>query len=279
MLFNDEVTITSTNTTIIAENTAIISSTIESGDVLINAGNAITLLNSSITSTQAGEIVIGSTDTPPNKILIDRDTIISSNAPTITSNAGTIIIYAIETIFRGTLSATAQGGNGGFIELSARRSLKHYSTNIFTNSHSGDSGTIFIDPTVLAIVDLDPTTLPDGDLFQLALRDLGNQISSGSFGSTVATTDTHILIGGTLPGTTPPSPGGNGNAYLYNIVSETWTDLSTTPGNPIMGIASTNLFARGVVGLALNATYALIGASGVAGTVPTDIRSCVSLPP
>ena len=51
-----------------------------------------------------------------------------------------------------------------------------------------------------------------------------------------------------------------GNAYLYNIATETWTDLSTTPGTPITSLAASSRFG---VSVALNDTYALIGATGV----------------
>ena len=51
-----------------------------------------------------------------------------------------------------------------------------------------------------------------------------------------------------------------GNAYLYNLSTGAWTDLATTPGQPVTGLGSNSVFGHSA---ALNSTHALIGAAGV----------------
>ena len=80
--------------------------------------------------------------------------------------------------------------------------------------------------------------------------------SISRFGSSVALNSTHALIG--AYGVSSD----RGNAYLYNLSTGAWTDLATTTGQPVTGLGSISEFGWSV---ALNSTYALIGAPGVSG--------------
>ncbi|HWR01416.1 MAG TPA: YDG domain-containing protein, partial [Chlorobaculum sp.] len=84
----------------------------------------------------------------------------------------------------------------------------------------------------------------------------GLGVASGSqFGTSVALNSSYALIG--APGNA------GGDAYLYNFSTWSWRDLATTGGQPVTGLASGSQFGTSV---ALNSSYALIGAPGAAGT-------------
>ena len=260
ILLNHQATITSPTTTIHSTQQSLISATIQSpntqspntqspntqGSTTITSDGTITLLNATITTPQQ-DITIGSTTTPPTQITINQNTIIDTSHPT---NPGTIIIYATNTALHGTILANAITGTGGFIEVSGTRHLTFNPTLIQATSTYGTPGTVFIDPENIIITDNPPpTTLSLFNSFTAA--NPGTTISG--IGRVVATTDTHVLIAN------QNFNAFHGNAYLYNIATETWTDLSTTPGTPITSLA---VFASFGVSVALNNTYALIGAFG-----------------
>ena len=264
ILLNHQATITSPTTTIHSTQQSLISATIQSpntqspntqspntqGSTTITSDGTITLLNATITTPQQ-DITIGSTITPPTQITINQNTTIDTSHPT---NPGTIIIYATNTALHGTILANAITGTGGFIEVSATNHLTFNPTLIQATSTYGTPGTILIDPDNIIITDNPPpTTLNLFTSFTAATP--GTTISG--IGDRVATTDTHVLIGNVA------FNGNRGNAYLYNIATETWTDLSTTPNQPITSIADNPNFGTSV---ALNDTYALIGAEGVSSS-------------
>ena len=255
ILLNHQATITSPTTTIHSTQQSLISATIQNpntqnpniqGSTTITSDGTITLLNATITTPQQ-DITIGSTTTPPTQITINQNTTIDTSHPT---NPGTIIIYATNTALHGTILANAITGTGGFIEVSATRHLTFNPTLIQATSTYGTPGTVLIDPENIIITDNPPTTLSLFNSFTAA--NPGTAITG--IGRVVATTDTHVLIGNIN------SNGSRGNAYLYNIATQIWTDLSTTPGTPITSLVINSNFGFSV---ALNDTYALIGAFGI----------------
>ena len=251
ILLNHQATITSPTTTIHSTQQSLISATIQSpntqGSTTITSDGTITLLNATITTPQQ-DITIGSTTTPPTQITINQNTTIDTSHPT---NPGTIIIYATNTALHGTILANAITGTGGFIEVSATHHLTFNPTLIQATSTYGTPGTVLIDPENIIITETPlPTVLSLFTSFTFA--NPGTTITG--IGDTVATTDTHVLIGN------ESFNNSRGNAYLYNIATETWTDLSTTPGTPITSLAASDSFGFSV---ALNDTYALIGANAV----------------
>ena len=255
ILLNHQATITSPTTTIHSTQQSLISATIQSpntqnpniqGSTTITSDGTITLLNATITTPQQ-DITIGSTTTPPTQITINQNTTIDTSHST---NPGTIIIYGTNTALYGTILANAITGTGGFIEVSGTRHLTFNPTLIQATSTYGTPGTVFIDPDNIIITDNPPVAL---NLFtSFTAANPGTTITG--IGRAVATTDTHVLIGN------ESFNGNRGNAYLYNIATETWTDLSTTPDTPITSLTDDSFFGSSV---ALNDTYALISATGV----------------
>ena len=255
ILLNHQATITSPTTTIHSTQQSLISATIQSpntqspntqGSTTITSDGTITLLNATITTPQQ-DITIGSTTAAPTQITINQNTTIDTSHPT---NPGTIIIYATNTALHGTILANAITGTGGFIEVSGTHHLTFNPTLIQATSTYGTPGTVLIDPENIIITDNPPpTTLSLFTSFTAA--NPGTTITG--IGRVVATTDTHVLIGNAA------FNGSRGNAYLYNIATETWTDLSTTPNQPITFFAASSNFG---ISVALNDTYALIGATG-----------------
>ena len=262
ILLNHQATITSPTTTIHSTQQSLISATIQSpntqnpntqnpntqGSTTITSDGTITLLNATITTPQQ-DITIGSTTTPPTQITINQNTTIDTSHST---NPGTIIIYGTNTALYGTILANAITGTGGFIEVSGTRHLTFNPTLIQATSTYGTPGTVLIDPDNIIITDnslsLPPTVL---NLFtSFTAANPGTTITG--LGDVVATTDTHVLIAN------QNFNSNRGNAYLYNIATETWTDLSTTPGQPITSLRNNSRFGASV---ALNDTYALIGAT------------------
>ncbi|MEI7607528.1 MAG: filamentous hemagglutinin N-terminal domain-containing protein, partial [Rhodospirillaceae bacterium] len=78
-------------------------------------------------------------------------------------------------------------------------------------------------------------------------------LSAGaSFGYSAALNSTYALLGASAAG-----PVGQGDAYLYNIATGSWTDLITTAGQPITALTGNQTFGNVV---ALNSSNALIGA-------------------
>ena len=80
-----------------------------------------------------------------------------------------------------------------------------------------------------------------------------------NFGNAVALTETHALIGASRYDYTPSGgtlAANSGNAFLYNLSNGTWTNLLATANAPT--IEAGDNFG---ISVALNATYALIGAN------------------
>ena len=81
--------------------------------------------------------------------------------------------------------------------------------------------------------------------------------SSSSFGYSVALNDSYALIGANGVSSN------RGDAYLYNLGTGAWTDLAATSGQPVTGLTGSANFGSSV---ALNSSYALIGAQGVSNS-------------
>ena len=301
ILLNTDVTINATTTTIHATNSAIISATIHSHAIKINANNNLSFLHATISANsnhnplqEAGTIHIGSTTTPPNNINITNSTL-SVNSTNQNqenqennNNAGIIIIYGTNTTFNATATATAITGDGGFIEISAANRLQLNPVHLSTLSTHGSTGTILIDPDFIVITNqAQPRPTPVIDLYRSFIASLNPSFGTlydgqadsdrgtfpastvspptlgaeSYFGYSVALSDTHALIG--APRLDNASFVDAGSAYLYNISTNTWTDLATTPMSPVASLAADSNFGFSV---ALSDTHALIGAPGIPGS-------------
>ena len=254
---------------------ALISATTNAHTQTYTANTSLTFIGANLNS-NSGTITIGNQTTPT--ITINPTTTITNNA-TGTTNAGDIIIFSKDnTSFYGTASATAEQGNGGLIELSSTGTITHSTPlNISTTSTHGTTGTLLIDPTNIIIVD--PSTFSSFDTFKALFEVSANPVNpvnpvnpwtelvdptnspslngSSEFARAIALSETYALIGAwreDYPGNRLDS----GNAYLYNLSTNTWTSLRATTGAP--SAESNDGFAWSV---ALNDTYALIGSRGL----------------
>ena len=233
---------------------ALVSATTNAHTQLYTANTSLTFINANINST-AGTITIGNKTTPT--ITINPTTTITNNATTSTTNAGDIIIFSKDhTQFYGTATATAEYGNGGLIELSSKGTITHSTPlNISTTSTYGNTGTLLIDPAVILIAD--PATFNTFNSFRALLTggtaDPSAAQADARFGYSVALSSTHALIGAY----DYHYSGNNdsGNAFLYNLSTNTWTNLLATTNAPVLANAQ---FGYSV---ALSSTYALIGAN------------------
>ncbi|MDI9348352.1 MAG: filamentous hemagglutinin N-terminal domain-containing protein [Methylacidiphilales bacterium] len=226
----------------------------------LTATNTISLTATNILLSNLVNLTAPSTTIQANNTAIISATI-NANSP---SNAGTIIINATNnlTLLSATFTAqSTQQGNGGFIEISTKGTLKQHNTTISTTAVNGRTGTLLIDPDYLIITDSIPESYDYFKQLVIGFSDgavISNPITSlastSYFGDSVALNSTYALIGAYGVSTN------RGNTYLYNLSSGTWTDLSITADQPITSLASNSYFGDSV---ALNSTYALIGAYGV----------------
>ena len=251
ILINHQATFLTPSFTLNATNSALISATITANNQYYHANNTLSFIAATI---QGTTINIGDFKTPT--ITIYDTTTISAN--TTTTNAGTILLQAAnQGTYDGTITATSIHGNGGFIELSATHLTLAPTLTVSTTSTYGTNGTILIDPEHIIITD-NPTPVYRAiySIFSGLSSILPVSIPANSyFGRSVALNDTHALIGAYgVPYTT------RGNAYLFNLTTNDWTDLATTTGQPITTLALNSDFGFSV---ALNDTYALIGAPGI----------------
>jgi hypothetical protein len=138
-----------------------------------------------------------------------------------------------------TVSALAAGSKfGNAVALNTTSAL------VGANGVSGSQGDAFL------------YTIGSGavtDLAATAGQPVTGLSSGASFGQSVALNSTYALVGAS------GVSGNRGNAYLYNLGSGAWTDLSTVYSQPITGLAAGSLFGTSV---AMNDTYALVGAPG-----------------
>ena len=285
ILLNNTASLNSNHTRIFASNSALVSATITGHQININATNTLTILNATINAnhpTDAGTITIGNINNPPTTLTVKNSTIAANS--TTNGDAGTITIYATNTVFSASATATAITGNGGFIEISGTNRLTLNPTHLDTTSTHGAAGTIYIDPRYIVITQNPFQTSTTLDLYRSFINSISpslaeeydsqsdsqrgiydyypNPIDGDQFGLAIALNNAYALIGA------PGVSSNRGNAYLFNLSTETWLDLSTTDTdsttsgaqNPITNLNSNSRFGASV---ALNNDYALIGAPGV----------------
>ncbi|NEO82924.1 MAG: CHAT domain-containing protein [Spirulina sp. SIO3F2] len=128
-------------------------------------GDRIALMNADIDASGVnggGKIRIGENS---QRTFVDRKSTIQADAIGSQGHGGDILVWADEiTAFYGTLSAQggSQGGDGGFVEVSAQESLA-YDGRADLDAPSGEAGTLFLDPTSITIV-ASPGTADDANL-------------------------------------------------------------------------------------------------------------------
>ncbi len=171
--------------------------------------------------TGSGTILIGGDyqgqGTVPNatQTFVDPNSVINASS-LVRGNGGRVIVWADNaTQFWGTINAQggAQGGDGGFVEVSGKEFLT-FQGNVNVLAANGNAGTLLLDPSTLTIID----ALTGGDLdgflpnILFATPDVGaNTVSWGA----IAAADANILlqatgditinpIVGATPGVTTP---------------------------------------------------------------------------
>lgn len=116
-------------------------------------GDRVALLGGQVDASSAadgGQIRIGET---ARRTFVDRDSFIRADATGEVGNGGNIFVWSDEiTAFYGELSvqAGAQGGNGGFVEVSSAGRLG-YDGRANLDAPQGQAGTLYLDPTNITI--------------------------------------------------------------------------------------------------------------------------------
>ncbi|MDD3181801.1 MAG: filamentous hemagglutinin N-terminal domain-containing protein, partial [Alphaproteobacteria bacterium] len=201
-----------------------------------------------------------------NTTTVDTKTTLTADA-TDKGNGGEVVLWSQDTTsFYGSIYARggSAGGDGGRVELSSAGELNvqiaaSNGLSFGARHASGADGFLLIDPMNVVIGD----PVASFEVFKALLTDTGDISStasldaSGSFGYAVALNNNYALISSYKVSYS------RGDAYLYNLLTGLWTDLATTTGQPITGLASSSYFGTDV---ALNDNYALIGAHGVSST-------------
>jgi len=252
------------------------------GTIKISGTNSTALLGAAIDASGkmgGGTILIGggwhgAADIMiSNSVTVDAASTLLADATTL-GNGGDVVLWSnTATSFYGIIAARGglSGGNGGNVEVSSASTLNvqitaNHGIDVRARSQEGANGTITLDPANIVIGD--PAS--SFDIFKALLSSSGTTASEGlptpssatpsNFGFSVALNDTYALIGVADPDGSGVIPTARGNAYLYDLTTGVWTDLSTTSGQPITALASNANFGYSV---ALNSTYALIGATYV----------------
>jgi len=214
-----EVQMTNSGTTLPSEaGTAIASGTLDAsttadgqtGGTVNVLGDLVGLYTSNINASGTnggGTVLIGGDDqgqgTVPNasRTVVSSDSLINANA-LISGNGGRVSIWADEvTGFYGTITAQggAQGGNGGFVEVSGKNFAFDGLVNV--GAPAGQSGQLVLNTTQAVIADLvtddndanDNKILFDnpGDIFYIAPDQVANALQTGSV-SLSATNNIHL---------------------------------------------------------------------------------------
>lgn len=192
-------------------------------------------------------------------VSVDTATTLKADA-LLSGLGGEVVVWSsYSTSFYGAASARGGtlSGNGGAIELSSGGTLNvqlasDHGLNALARAAGYANGSIVIDPADIVIGD----ALGSFDIFQTLLSGNGTITApDASSGYIVSMTNDYALIGPTSS-SLPTHIG----AYLYNLITGTWTDLATVPNQPITALPVNSYFGASV---ALNNEYALIGAYGV----------------
>jgi filamentous hemagglutinin family protein len=237
------------------------------GTVKLAGAGSTTLLGATIEAsglTRGGKVRVGkSGETLASaSVFIDASSSIAANAR-LFGQGGSIDLWSTNaTSIYGKLSASGGvfGGGGGLIDISSAGVVNQAQGSLANFSVAGTpTGTISEDPINVVIGD----AMTSFDVFKSLLNMSGSGVSTGQpvtglpsnsyFGCSVALNSTYALIGAYNANT-------KGDAYLYNLSTGSWTDLATTSGQPVTGLGTGSYFGSSV---ALNSTYALIGAPGV----------------
>jgi len=144
----------------------------EVGGQIAILGNRVTLLNARVEASgqRAGQIHIGGNyqgqGNLPNSLITLVDSLSEIRADNLgLGNGGRVILWGDNaTTFAGRISARggSQGGDGGFVEVSGKRSLS-FSGTVDVTAPQGQPGTLLLDPTNIIITSL-PGASGDGDL-------------------------------------------------------------------------------------------------------------------
>lgn len=261
---NGQVTLTQTQTPLpIAAGTTVVSGTVSTaapasdgslvhGGTIQVLGNTIGLLGATLDASGAagGHIFIGGDfqgqGTRPNAemTVIDGQTTIRADARSTTApaNGGTVIVWANDTTrFQGFVSATgAQGGDGGFVETSGKKTLDIAGGRVNAQAPQGRAGTWLLDPTDIDIT-ATGTGLLTGGLFDPPTTGVASQIAP--------VTIENALNGGTnVTITTASGNGGNGDITLSDPINQTGGGAATLtltsrrflrPGTATINLTST----------------------------------------
>ncbi len=184
-------------------------------------GESVRLVNSVVDASghQGGEILVGGNQQGQGTLLRARQTQVDSTSALHVDalgagDAGQIIVWADDaTQFSGTITATAQTGEGGFVETSGKRFLDVAGARVDASSLAGGSGDWLLDPTdiliqvggggSIAAESFDPATT--GPASVIAPSTIENALDGG----------TNVTI------TTAGGTGGNGDITLNDPINQT----------------------------------------------------------
>ena len=158
-------------------------------------GSKVALVNANVNAngrTGGGTILVGGDykgeGTVPNAqvTFVSRNSTISSNG-LVNGNGGKVIFWADNTTrFFGTVSSRggSLGGDGGFIEISGKRTLV-FDGNVYATAPFGKKGTVLFDPQVIEIIS--SNSQPDDN-------QLDDNVPSGQPQGLIAAADTPSVM-------------------------------------------------------------------------------------
>ncbi len=258
-----------------------VGSTGKGGTIKVSGTTATALLGAKVDASGAtggGSVHIGGDLQGNGPLLNSASTTIDASASinadaTRTGTGGDVVVWSTgSTSFFGNIYARGgpYGGDGGQIEVSSQGTINvqlssSRGLSVVARKSGYKTGTVTMDPANVVIGDaVAPFTifkaLLNTSTGVTAATDppTGTKASSSYFGFSTALNGDYALIGIADPNGSGYVPTMRGNAYLYNLNTGRWTDLSATPGQPITALTATANFGYSV---ALNSNYALIGAT------------------
>ena len=243
------------------------------GLIEVSGAGSTTLLGASVDASGAlggGTIHVGGGWRGSGSLTASASTTVGGTSTlavnaTQAGNGGEVALWSTGgTSFWGAISAQGgpQSGNGGRVELSSSGSLSvqtsaGHGVSVNALAPGGSNGTTTVDPANVVIGDaMQPFDIwrslltSNGQLANTSASALGLG-PNANFGEGVALNENYALIDA------PGFANGRGNAYLFNLNTKAWTDLSTTNGQPITALPAGASFGYSA---ALNSSYALLGA-------------------
>ncbi|MGA7933836.1 MAG: CHAT domain-containing protein [Kovacikia sp.] len=194
----------------------------------------------------------------PNALqtFVDSSSVINADS-LLNGRGGRVIVWADDTTqFFGTITARggAQAGNGGFVEVSGKQSLK-FQGNVNTQAPQGSPGTLLLDPTTLTIIDapagtgsFDGIAFPAGGI-TANTPDSGNntvswgQLNNLGFGANIVLQATGNITIAPVIGATPFVTSAAGVAAL-NLESGGLT-ITSTGGSVAFSNPNNTIATRG----------------------------------